>query len=338
MSSITTPEFKSPLNKSMELYANRCISELSSESLPTYFSALKSFDTYLVDIGYHEGVISADMFDGWLSTINYLSPRRIKNLLNIVCKYLKFASPFGVSFIKPPPYIATETYIPYIFTQSNINDLCERADNLTVGANTKNIWIRAEFPMITRILFSCGTRLGETLSLQMHNIDLTNGVITITRAKGDKQRLLPFDEELRSILERYCMAMNIIGDPDAYLFPGQTRESHLTVGAYEKVFRRIVTEMGILQGKNGKERDVCPHCLRHTFACFSLLQLEAEGIHVDNRFPFLSTYMGHASLYETQKYLKLTDEMVYQGTEKVDNYMKTIGFTTRALLDDSDWE
>lgn len=338
MKSTVVPQFKSTLSESMALYADRCISELSSESLNTYFGALKSFDAYLVSIDYHEGEISADIFDGWLKTINYLSPRRIKNLQNIICKYLKFAATLGVSFVKPPPYIAPDTYIPFIFTQSNLNELCRRADNITAGANTKNIWIRVEFPMITRILIGCGTRLGETLDLRMKNIDLENGIITIIHSKGNKQRLIPVEETLRYMLERYCMAMGIIGDPEAYLFPGQTRNNHLTVGSYEKKFKRIVEEMGLRLGKSNREHDVCPHCLRHTFACFSLLQLEEKGIHVDNRFPFLSTYMGHSSLYETQKYLKLTDEMVYQGTAKADAYMKTIGFTTRAMKDDSDWE
>lgn len=42
-----------------------------------------------------------------------------------------------------------------------------------------------------RLLFGCGMRIGEVLSLQMKDIDLENGIITVRNAKNEKDRLVP---------------------------------------------------------------------------------------------------------------------------------------------------
>jgi len=45
----------------------------------------------------------------------------------------------------------------------------------------------AEFPMLLRILYGCGLRLGEATALTWDDIDLDTGVITVKYAKGLKQ-------------------------------------------------------------------------------------------------------------------------------------------------------
>ena len=60
-------------------------------------------------------------------------------------------------------------------------------------------------------------------------------------------------------------------------------------------------------GKN-HERGACLHCLRHTFAVKSFDKNERNGIKACDSVPFLSTYLGHDSLYETEKYLKYSGD------------------------------
>ena len=48
------------------------------------------------------------------------------------------------------------------------------------------------------------------------------------------------------------------------------------------------------------------HDLRHTFAVHSLDSMVAQGVDAYYVLPYLSVFMGHRSIAETEKYLRLT--------------------------------
>ena len=50
------------------------------------------------------------------------------------------------------------------------------------------------------------------------------------------------------------------------------------------------------------------HCIRHSFAVRSFDKNGRNGIKASESVPFLSTYLGHDSLYETEKYLKYSGD------------------------------
>ncbi len=52
--------------------------------------------------------------------------------------------------------------------------------------------------------------------------------------------------------------------------------------------------------------------LRHTFAVHSLNQMVRQGVDLYCALPILSTYLGHASVAATERYLRLTEE-AYSG-------------------------
>ena len=54
------------------------------------------------------------------------------------------------------------------------------------------------------------------------------------------------------------------------------------------------------------------HDLRHTFAVHSLNQMVQQGMDIYCALPILSTYLGHASVAATEKYVRLTEE-AYPG-------------------------
>lgn len=72
------------------------------------------------------------------------------------------------------------------------------------------------------------------------------------------------------------------------------------------------------QIKNG--RGACLHCFRHTFAVRSFDKNERNGIKASESVPFLSTYLGHDSLYETEKYLKFSGNYFEDTLTKFNDY------------------
>jgi integrase len=62
------------------------------------------------------------------------------------------------------------------------------------------------------------------------------------------------------------------------------------------------------------------HCLRHRFVFKAFRQLESLGIRVDDAVPFLSVYLGHYDLSETEKYMKFSATLFPEELEKFDSF------------------
>ena len=58
-------------------------------------------------------------------------------------------------------------------------------------------------PVFFRLLYGCGLRLTEARLLKVMDVDLSEGVITVTNAKLDKHRQLPVSPELLERLKIY---------------------------------------------------------------------------------------------------------------------------------------
>jgi len=153
---------------------------------------------------------------------------------------MKYLNSIGItSYIPPIPKVADD-YVPYIFSDEELERIYLRADNLDVSSAKKNPLIQYEFPMVIRLMYGCGLRIGETLALKMKDVDLLGGILTMRHTKGDKQRLVPMNPLLTEILERYCLAIGIVGVPDAWLFPVFGKDESMTPKDTQHCFEKIL--------------------------------------------------------------------------------------------------
>ena len=76
-----------------------------------------------------------------------------------------------------------------------------------------------------------------------------------------------------------------------------------------------------MKNKQKHERGPCLHCMRHVFAFKSFAKAEQEGRHLDDEIPYLSVYLGHESLNETEKYLKFSNEMFPESIYAFGDFM-----------------
>ena len=83
-------------------------------------------------------------------------------------------------------------------------------------------------PLILRLLFCCGLRVGETLNIKVGDVDFKRNLIILRVVKKYKQRVVPYGEELSKIIYLYCTGMGILNDSGAYLFPAQDKYSHVS--------------------------------------------------------------------------------------------------------------
>ena len=164
-------------------------------------------------------------------------------------------------------------------------------------------------------------RVGETINIKVGDIDFEKNLFILRVTKKYKQRLVPFGVELSEILYLYCVAMRILNDSEAYLFPEGDKYTPIkanSVGNYYRIIRKKAGLNNTQLNKNG--RGACLHCFRHTFAVRSFDKNERRGISQRESVPFLSTYLGHDSLYETEKYLKYSGDYFEDTLTKFESF------------------
>lgn len=138
------------------------------------------------------------------------------------------------------------------------------------------------------ILYGCGLRVSELVSLRVDQVNLRQGVIRIT-GKGDKERLVPLGEEAVDWLLRYMNEARtelLRGRTSDDLFPGN-RGSAMTRQAFWYRIRHYAQRADI-------RKKLSPHTLRHAFATH-LLNHGAD-------LRVVQMLLGHADLSTTQIY------------------------------------
>lgn len=238
-------------------------------------------------------------------------------------RFAGYLSTLGLKTSLPELPRIPSDFEPYVFSIEEIERIFEAADDLVLTRSSSRI--SAELPILLRILYGCGLRLGEAASLTWDDVNLREGIITVREAKNQKQRIVPMGEELTRILMLYrnapCYAMR---DHD-FLFKKEDGAKR-NKSAYWSAFDSILCELGIKGTHNSKlhSRGPCIHSLRHVFVLHSFLKAEAEGRTFMETVPFLSTYLGHAGLMETEKYLKARHEMYSESHKTITAYTKDV--------------
>ena len=174
------------------------------------------------------------------------------------------------------------------------------------------------------MLYGCGLRLDEALTLRLKDVDLIKGILHIFNAKGSKDRIVPMDHSLTDICRNYCKLLHRNSEDSAYFFESHNHKRFSQVWAGRWFGIALKMAEIALPDRTKFSRGICPHCLRHTFAVDSFRQMERKGWDLYESAPFLSTYMGHYDLYGTEKYLRMTSEMHADVVDRMAAYASCV--------------
>ncbi|MDR1719158.1 MAG: tyrosine recombinase XerC [Dysgonamonadaceae bacterium] len=146
---------------------------------------------------------------------------------------------------------------------------------------------------ILDVFYSTGMRCAELVGLRDKDVDINNGIIKVT-GKRNKQRLIPFSDNLRETLNHYLEKRNevIIPNPDVAFFIRKSGKPLSNNIVYNIVTRKL-SEIPNLSKRS-------PHVLRHSFAT-SMLNNGAD-------LNAVKELLGHASLSSTEVYTHTTFE------------------------------
>lgn len=148
-------------------------------------------------------------------------------------------------------------------------------------------WEAARDRAVLTLLYGCGLRISEALSLKRSDAPLPDA-LRIT-GKGDKMRLAPVLPQVREAVDAYLALQPFVLEADQPLFRAR-RGGPLSP-------RHVQATVQRLRGRLGLPASATPHALRHSFATHLL------GAGADLRS--IQELLGHASLSTTQKYTQV---------------------------------
>ena len=148
------------------------------------------------------------------------------------------------------------------------------------------------------LLYACGLRVSELVSLELGGINLSQGVVRIM-GKGAKERLVPVGDEALAWIQRYLREARpqlVTGGSSPVLFPGRG-EGPMTRQTFWHRIRHHARAAGIA-------KPLSPHTLRHAFATH-LLNHGAD-------LRVVQMLLGHSDLSTTQIYTHVARERLKQ--------------------------
>lgn len=265
----------------------------------------RSLDRFLCDHSYGSIGLSEEILSRWCDRRANETDRTRYNRIVEVKNFAVYLNRLGYpSFVPRLPKRYTSTFTPYIFSHEELARFYASCDRLEYHTSYQSL--HHVLSPLFRLLYGCGLRISEALSLTCEDVDLSGGCITIQETKNGEERRLPLSDSVKTVLERYATRYRSNAGCQEYFFVKRNGERCSRNTIYRK-FRTILFHAGISHGGKGKGPRV--HDFRHSFAVHSLAQMAEGSMDLYYCLPLLSKYLGHRSLSATDSYVRLTEEM-----------------------------
>lgn len=189
--------------------------------------------------------------------------------INFFCwNVLKYRGKIDIRFAKTP------SKLPIVLSRNEIIKIIDSMNN-------------AKHKLLISLSYASGLRVSEVMNLKIKDLNLSELIIHIKGAKGNKDRITVFPEKIREDIRNLIARKNI----NDYVFTSE-RGGKLTERTAQKVFENALEKTNIQKGATF-------HSLRHSFATHLL----ENGVDIR----YVQELLGHANIRTTQIYTKVTN-------------------------------
>jgi len=204
---------------------------------------------------------------------------------------------------------------PYLYTDDEIRSLLRATLQLPRINGGLQPWT---YHVLFGLLSVSGLRIGEARNLELQDVDLKAGVLTVRGTKFGKSRFVPLHASTRPVLadyiarrERFWRARPV----SSYLFVSN-RGNRLDIGEIHRTFYLVSRQIG-LRGPSDSHGPRL-HDMRHRFAAKTLLRWYQAGEDAERRLPILSAYLGHVHVADTYWYLSAWPELMREAMRRLE--------------------
>jgi len=287
------------------------LKQAAGSSYLSQVSLLRKFDCYLIE-HVPEAPLKREALVAFLTTIDRLSPRGRDNVVDVVWQALAFAQRHGAGIDSLPPrpprpapgYRLRE---PRLVFGDELRAIVAAARRLGPPHGSR----AATYATLYGLLSVTGMRIGEALGLDIGDIDLNGGLVTICRGKFGKSRVLPVRGSTVMALERFLSDPRRPGSraaTDAVFV--SVRGRRLTHAPALQTFRALSMTAGL------SEPMPRLHDLRHSFAVLRVVEQYQYNRDVNALLPVLATYLGHVSVDNTRTYLRANGLLLHEACRR----------------------
>jgi integrase len=253
----------------------------------------------------------------------YSTQSRRISLLRQFARYLTWRGINAYVYPELSIHKEEQTFVPYLFTDSELHSIFSVADHLL--AKSRYPFYQMVYPVIIRLLYSCGLRLSEALNLKILDFNMEIATLYIDKSKK-KSRLVAMSASMSKVLWDYVE--NRYGDkkyPERYIFeaPDGNRYNR---GSVRSTIMNIYKHAGLPMVGCGRHPRV--HDLRHNFSVRAMEKMQKSGMDLYCTLPLISVYLGHKGIRETERYLRLPqfrmDEIASSGAKLVEGMIPEV--------------
>ena len=262
---------------------------------------LKRFDSYWINMGYKDPVITRESLDGWYMAGDSEGKASRGNRIGAVKELALYMRSRGMEAYVPQRAYHKEKRVPHLFTDDEICAFFQTVDSYMPNTNMKNQrWMAGVYKIIFRMYYCLGLRRTEACELRMCDVDLEKGSIMIRDGKGNKDRIVYIPEDLRLLCAEYLAWLHTVMDCESeWFFPGITPDRHISAVRIDAKFQEF---WHAAAGENDTAKKPTPHCFRHKFVQKRMDTWMKEGVDLPVMMPYLSRHLGHRGEIETIYY------------------------------------
>lgn len=267
---------------------------LSVQSVLTYERYLRSFESFYKELDdcLDWASVDADVIRDWLASMldKGAKASTVNTALSSVRTFYRFA--LARRLVKSDPAHVVigpkkDKPLPQFVKEREMDDLLDKVE---WSDHYKDVRAKA----ILTVLYEAGIRVSELTMLDDVHVDFASGQLKIT-GKRDKQRLVPFGDELNTVVRQY------MANRDEQVTK-QSGALFLTEDGKRMTRKQVYTIVHHYLSKVTTLKKRSPHVLRHSFA--TALLNHGAGLESVKKL------LGHESLETTEIYTHTTFEQL----------------------------
>jgi integrase/recombinase XerD len=272
---------------------------------------------------HHAGYITQALALAWARQPLNVQPAHWAQRLSFVRGFARYRSAIDPRTQIPPAALLPfrpRRARPYLYSNKEIEQLLHAALNMPLSPRHRKRC--ALLPWVYYCLFGLlsvsGLRLSEARNLELRDVDLKTGVLTIRGAKFGKDRLVPLHASTCGVLAEYIARRQrhwAERPVSSYLFVSSWG-NRLDVAQIHRAFYAVSRRIGLRSASDSHGPRL--HDLRHRFATTTLVNWYRSHEDPERRLPLLSAFLGHVHVADTQWYLSASPELMREAMSRLE--------------------
>ena len=176
----------------------------------------------------------------------------------------------------------------FVFSQADIQALYKQAENL-------------EETCLLHLAYGCGLRVGELVKLNVEDIDLEKGLLTVVKGKNNKRRVIPITTKIIKDIQAYLLEREDLFTQNRLCLFLNIEGNRMQANSFRIRLKKLIDKTPFGRNLTSVEKQkIGIHTLRHSIASHFL----ENGMAMEQ----IQKFLGHQHLDTTETYTHVSKE------------------------------